>query len=59
MSGELPRHEPRPHLFDSLTAPFQPTAGQRRTGRLLLRLLALPGAFGLLKLWHARRHRGA
>ena len=58
MSGELPRHEPLPHLFDVLTAPFEPTPAQRRTGRFLLALLRVPGTLGLLKAFHARRGRG-
>jgi len=58
MRGEPPRHEPLPHLFDPLGQPFQPSAGQRRMGRLLLMLAALPGAIALLRAWHARRGRG-
>ena len=57
MSGELPRHEPLPALFDPLLAGFQPTAFQRWIGRLLIALVRIPGALGLLRAWHARQAR--
>ncbi len=52
-----PRHEPRPELYGPLLARFQPSAGERWVGRLLLALLRLPGTSGLLRAWHARRTR--
>ncbi len=58
MSDDLPRHEPREHLFDALVAPFQPTASQRQVGRLLLALIRIPGTLPLLRAWHTRRGRG-
>ena len=57
MSEELPRHEPLPGFFDPLLARFQPTAAQRRIGRLLIALVRLPGALALLRAWHARQAR--
>jgi hypothetical protein len=55
--SDLPRHEPQPGLFEPILRPFQPTAGQRLTGRLLLRALRIPGVIVLLRRWHARRGR--
>ena len=57
MSEDLPRHEPRPRLFDPLLAAFQPTPFQRRTGRLLIALVRIPGALAVLRAWHARQAR--
>jgi hypothetical protein len=52
-----PRHEPRAGLFDAQLSRFQPSPGERRTGRWLLRLLRLPGSATLIRAWHARRGR--
>ena len=55
MSGELPRHEARPGLFEPLLARFALSAADRRTGRWLLRLLAIPGMARVIRAWHSRR----
>ncbi len=55
MSGDLPRHEPRPELYGPLLARFALSPRERRMARLLLALVRVPGASWLLLRWHARR----
>jgi hypothetical protein len=55
MSGELPRHEPRPGLFEPELARFALSSRDRRVGRWLLRLLAIPGMTRVIRAWHSRR----
>jgi hypothetical protein len=57
VSAELPRHEPRPGLYEPLLRRFALAAGERRTGLWLLRLLRVPGMARLMLAWHARRGR--
>lgn|GEM_PF-1023779 len=50
-----PQHQALPGLFDGLLAPYALTRRERLVGRLLVGLLAIPGASGLLRAWHRRR----
>jgi hypothetical protein len=54
MSGR-PRHEALPELFAGLLAPFALSRRERWLGRLLVRLLAIPGTSVLLRAWHRSR----
>jgi hypothetical protein len=58
MSSPIPVHEARPGLYEPLLARFRLSARERLIGRVLVRLVRVPGAVRLLTLWHARRTRG-
>ncbi len=53
----LPRHEPRPALYEGLLARFQLSPREKRMALLLVTLARIPGAIRLLTGWHARRTR--
>jgi len=50
-------HRALPGLLAPLGQPFQGTPTQRVLGRVLVRLLGLPGVVPLLVSWHRRRTR--
>ncbi len=50
-------HRPVPGLLAPLGQPFQGSPTQRVLGRVLVRLLGLPGVVKLLVSWHRRRTR--
>ena len=50
-------HRPLPGLLAPLGQPFQGSPTQRGLGRVLVRLLGVPGVVKLLVTWHRRRTR--
>ena len=50
-------HRALPGLLEPLAQPFQGSPTQRVLGRVLVRLLGLPGVVTLLVSWHRRRTR--
>ncbi len=55
--GALRWHRPLPGLLAPLGQPFQGSPPQRVLGRVLVRLLGVPGVVKLLVSWHRRRTR--
>jgi hypothetical protein len=50
-----PQHQALPGFFDRLLAPYALSRAERLMGRLLVSVLAIPGASVLLRAWHRRR----